>query len=388
MKQKRALILLRNTFFLSLISFFSFGQTNETQLLNELIREIENNKLQTEFPIDSLISEVNSTPDSLLSEFLNRKIKAFLTEIRYGHQPRYLEYNILKENLDTPAIEKVLAEIRAGIPMSSFIADFEPKSIDYQRYKNYFLQDTSTALAENVNFYRWLNRFSLPKYAVVNLPAAELRFYENGTQILQMNIVAGKPKTPTPRMATAIDAVVVYPYWTPPTSIATKELLPEIQKNIKYLERNNFQVLDKKGSVINPDSVNWKALSTKNFPYTLRQGTGCDNSLGLLKFNLKNPYSVYMHDTPHDEAHSSLFEKEKRFYSHGCMRLSKPVELANLIFDKPIIDEKFMKICLKDQKPKVINLTKQIPVFVVYHTFELAEDNTLINFEDIYKLLK
>lgn len=388
MKQIHPFILFRRTLFLSLITFFSFGQTNENQLLNELIREIENNKLQSEFPIDSLISEVNSTPDSLLSEFLNRKIKAFLTEIRYGHQPRYLEYNSLKENLDTKATEKALAEIRAGIPMSSFIEDFEPKSIDYQRHKNYFLQDTSTALAENVNFYRWLNRFSLPKYAVVNLPATELKFYENGEQTLQMNVVVGKPKTPTPRMATAIDAVVVYPYWTPPTSIATKELLPEIQKNTKYLERNNFQVLDKKGNVINPDSVNWKALSTKNFPYTLRQGTGCDNSLGLLKFNLKNPYSVYMHDTPHDEAHFSLFEKEKRFYSHGCMRLSKPVELANLIFDKPIIDDQFMKICLKDQKPKVINLTKPIPVFVVYHTFELAEDNTLRHFEDIYKLIK
>lgn len=388
MKQKRPFILFRKTLFLSLISFFSFSQTNENQLLNELIREIENNKLQNEFPIDSLVSEVNSTPDSLLSEFLNRKIKAFLTEIRFGHQPRYLEYNSFKENLDTKTIEKALVEIQSGFSLASIIESIEPQSTDYQRYKSYFLQDTSTALAENVNFYRWLNRFSLSKYAVVNLPATELRFYENGEQTLQMNVVVGKPKTPTPRMATAIDAVVVYPYWTPPTSIATKELLPEIQKNIKYLERNNFQVLDKKGNVINPDSVNWKALSAKNFPYTLRQGTGCDNSLGLLKFNLKNPYSVYMHDTPHDEAHVSLFEKEKRFYSHGCMRLSKPVELANLIFDKPIIDEKFMKICLKDQKPKVINLSKPIPVFVIYHTSELAEDNTLIHFEDIYKLIK
>jgi L,D-transpeptidase YcbB len=183
-----------------------------------------------------------------------------------------------------------------------------------------------------------------------------------------------------------MDALTIYPYWIPTHSIATKEILPVVKRSRQFLANNNFVVLDNQGNVVNPESINWDALSASNFPYKFRQGTGCDNSLGLLKYNVVSPYSVYLHDTPHTKFNMSLFTRENRFYSHGCMRLSKPIELANLILDEPVFSEEFMNVCLKEQKSKVINLKNRIPIFVIYHTYLINDKGELKAYRDIYNL--
>jgi murein L,D-transpeptidase YcbB/YkuD len=171
----------------------------------------------------------------------------------------------------------------------------------------------------------------------------------NNEVVLEMRLVVGKPSTPTFSLASIVNEVIIYPYWHVPVSIATKELLPAIKRDPSFLEANNYQVLNKAGKIINPYSINWNALSRNYFPYTIRQGTGCDNSLGLLKLNFYNPFGAYLHDTPNKD----LFKQNRRFFSHGCMRMEKPIELGHLVLinNNIAIDTLTEKGCLKNQSP-------------------------------------
>lgn len=369
---------------LFLFSLKTYSQANYRDLILQL-----NNAKNEYFVSDSSIkNNFDAVPDSLLRIPYYRMAKAFFTEVSYGHKPTYFEFINLKEKLNESRIQAAIYDFACGENLDYLIQRIEAKSADYQAIKPYLPVDSLKNIRENLNFYRWLNRFDLDKFIVINIPSATLKFYQKEEELLTMNVILGTFQNQTPRIATYIDALTVYPYWIATQSIATKELLPLIKKNINYLSKNNFEVLDNKGNIIDPNSIDWSKLSTKNFPYKLRQGTGCDNSLGLLKFNLVNPYSVYMHDTPHDEAHTSLFMKSKRFFSHGCIRLSKPVELTNLIFEKELIDDDFMNICRRGEKPKVMLLPTKIPVFITYHTIELSRSNEILVYQDIYKLIK
>ena len=142
-----------------------------------------------------------------------------------------------------------------------------------------------------------------------------------------MKSVVGRKKNPTPTIASYITNIVTFPFWNVPFSIASKELLPKVQKDESYLERNNFEVVDGKGNAIDDSDLNWDSYTEKNFPYFFRESTGPNNSLGVLKFNLGNPFSIYLHDTNS----KSGFAKDSRFLSHGCVRLEKPIELADLL---------------------------------------------------------
>jgi len=180
-------------------------------------------------------------------------------------------------------------------------------------------------LVLSLNYYRWLAVLQeRQEVIVVNIPAAWMRVYDYGTTGLEMKMVCGKPSTPTPTLTSTVNEVILYPYWHVPYKIATRELLPLIKMNRAFLDQGNYQVLNKAGKIVDPGTVNWKVLGPGNFPYTLRQSTGCDNALGLIKLNFDNPYSVYLHDTPNKMA----FMLGKRFLSHGCMRMEKPFELA------------------------------------------------------------
>jgi murein L,D-transpeptidase YcbB/YkuD len=143
----------------------------------------------------------------------------------------------------------------------------------------------------------------------------------------------------------------------------------------------NLQVLNSKGRVVSPYSINWKSYNKNNFPFTFRQSTGCDNALGVIKFNLTNPYSVYMHDTNV----KSVFASAKRYLSHGCIRLERPMELAELLAPGKI-DNDLLEACVKGQQPKTIDIP-DIPVFVIYVPVEYAADGTIQYLDDVYHLL-
>jgi murein L,D-transpeptidase YcbB/YkuD len=236
----------------------------------------------------------------------------------------------------------------------------------------------------SINYYRWLSCFAQNQAViVVNIPAAYLKVYQGNQAILEMRMVVGKSSTPTFTLASVVNEVILYPYWHVPLSIATKELLPAIKRNPGYLDANNYQVLNKEGKVVNPYSINWHALSRNYFPYIIRQSTGCDNSLGLLKLNFYNPFGAYLHDTPAKD----LFKQRRRFYSHGCMRMEKPMELGHLILknNQVAIDTLTEKGCLKNQSPVTVAADVKMPVIVWYNPAGVDSSGRILFFEDVYK---
>lgn len=273
--------------------------------------------------------------------------------------------------------------------VSNLIARLECKDPDYVIYKK-FLNDSITpndtlkykTILLAMNYRRYLAVNGQSEYVIANIPATEVEYYRNHKPALKMRSVAGKKRNPTPTIASYITDIVSFPYWNVPFSIASKELLPKVQNDETYLERNNFEVVDAKGNVVDDYDLNWDDYTENSFPYFFRESTGPNNSLGVLKFNLKNPFSIYLHDTNSKGG----FARDSRFLSHGCIRLEKPVELAELLTDGKI-DTTLLKTGGKDTESKIIVLEKSVPVFIIYMPVKVDEGKVVF-LNDVYGLIK
>ncbi len=272
----------------------------------------------------------------------------------------------------------------------AFFNSLEPGDAEYQTIKRelHTKRDSLTSLQKkqlttSLQFYRWLHHFKFEKWIVVNIASATLRYYEFDSIKLRMKTVVGKASTKTPRIATYCNYIVLYPYWNVPASITLNELLPEFRRNPGDVDALNMQVLDLKGNIIDHHKLNWKNYSRNYFPFRVRQSTGCDNSLGVMKFNLTSPFSVYLHDTNNKVAFLSGY----RYYSHGCIRIQEPIELANYLLPNKI-DSNFLASCLEEQEPITLKLDNLVPVFVIYQTAETTVSGKLQYNKDVYGLLK
>ncbi len=302
----------------------------------------------------------------------------------YGKKPAHLEFNALTENIDSLYVKRFLKQSAEEPDLNYLDPDFPEfmASLTYKFHPDY------ERLREFQNFFRWVRRYTTHRFVLINIAAQTLTVYEQNIPVSHMRVIVGTRQHKTPTMATVADAAVVYPYWTATRNIAVNEILPKVKADINYLERNHFEVLNAKGQILDPYSINWADQNSTNFSYRFRQGTGCENSLGLLKINIRNPYSVYMHDTPHTQASQSLFEREHRYFSHGCIRLQKPLELVNLLQPVKKIDDQLMTYCLKNQKPETIELTSPVPVFIMYFTDYIDGTGQWQTTEDHYRLQK
>ena len=144
-----------------------------------------------------------------------------------------------------------------------------------------------------------------------------------------------------------------------------------------------MQVIDGSGKILDHNKLNWSTFHAGYFPYIIRQSTGCDNALGVIKFNIITPFGVFLHDTNNKTA----FLSASRYYSHGCMRLEEPIDLGNRLLNGKL-DTTFLKSCFKKQKPIPILLEKPVPVFVVYMPAMADANNRVRYYKDVYKLIK
>lgn len=275
-----------------------------------------------------------------------------------------------------------------GLP--AFIRSLEPSKREYQ-YLKAVLRDSLLAgrgknnaiLVNALNLRRWIDHFAFDRYIIVNIPSAYLQYYKQDSMVLGMKAVLGKISTKTPRFAAYCNQIILYPYWNVPRKIATRELLPLFKRFPRMVDSMNMQIIDNKGNIIDPLTLNWAQYNKDNFPFLVRQSTGCDNALGVVKFNLTSPYDVYMHDTNL----KSAFLSNHRYYSHGCIRLEKPLALANYLLTNRL-DSNYLLSCLKDQVPHIVQLEKPVPVFVVYINVEATESGSMQYYRDVYSLLR
>lgn len=302
----------------------------------------------------------------------------------------YDELTPKKEETDNTFLLNNLELSKTAVSICSFFKGLIPNDIFYhklvQEWQNKYDSLSpfqKKELRTSMQLYRWVHHFKFEKYIVVNIPSATLRYYEGDVLQLKMKVVVGRPTTRTPRFAAHCNELVLYPYWNVPASIALNELLPMFKRNPGAVDNLNMQVLDSKGNIIDHHKLNWRNYSRNYFPFSIRQSTGCDNSLGVIKFNLTSPFSVYMHDTNYKNA----FLSGQRFLSHGCIRLEKPMELANYLLPGKI-DSTFLEACLKDQLPVTLPLDKPVPVFIIYQAVDENNTGKILFFKDVYRLLR
>lgn len=215
----------------------------------------------------------------------------------------------------------------------------------------------------NLERWRWLPHEWSKNYVIVNTAAFTLSAHR-ASESLSMRVIVGKDYQKTPVFSEAMRYIEINPYWNVPHSIAVKEMLPKIKRNPGYLANNNYQLLSG-GSVINPWHIDWQNISSNNFPGRIRQKPGTRNALGRIKFMFPNRFNVYMHDTP--DRH--LFQRARRAFSHGCIRVQEPVELALLMLkDDPGWTRERLENAIASGKRRVININSDWMVHILYWT--------------------
>jgi murein L,D-transpeptidase YcbB/YkuD len=236
----------------------------------------------------------------------------------------------------------------------------------------------------NLERWRWLPQNLGNPYILVNIAGYGLEVVENETPVLTMKIVVGTAFQKTPVFSGKMTYIEMNPFWNVPHSIATEETLKKIRENPGFFAKENMRVFTagQNGEALNPATIDWSQLSENNFPYRLRQEPGPRNPLGRIKFMFPNKHSVYLHDTSDPQ----LFRKERRGFSHGCIRIEKPMDMAEFVMrgSKEWSREKVAAV-LKTKETTVANLPKPIPVHILYFTAWGNGDGTVHFLEDIYR---
>ena len=216
-------------------------------------------------------------------------------------------------------------------------------------------------IAANLERFRWLPRTLGERYILVNVPAFELTAYDSGKAALQMKVIVGQDYQgkSTPVFSDSMEFVVFRPYWIVTDSIATKEIYPKAEADPDYLARNNYEIV------------------TIERRKRVRQKPGDKNSLGLVKFMFPNDFNIYLHDTPQGE----LFNKDVRAFSHGCIRLQHPDQLAQFVLGWPM--DSVHREMEQGRDDHRVNLKRKIPVYIVYFTTYLR-DGELYFGNDLY----
>jgi len=232
--------------------------------------------------------------------------------------------------------------------------------------------------------WRWLPGSIQSPLVVVNIPEFRLRAYDKDFKVaLAMNVVVGKAYGHhTPVFADTMEYVIFRPYWEVPPSIIRAELVPHLTRDPSYLGKKGFQIVDSRQNVVASGTVSNDVLAQlRAGKLFVRQEPGPKNALGLVKFIFPNSYNVYMHDTPSTE----FFAKSRRDFSHGCIRLGKPADLAAWVLrDNPGWTPDRIRAAMNGTAPEQVNLAHPVPVLIVYGTVVVPEDGLVYFYDDIY----
>ena len=229
----------------------------------------------------------------------------------------------------------------------------------------------------NMERLRWMPKIDWDQEMVlVNIANYQLDYMHKKDTAFTAKVIVGKEYNESPTFTAPMSYIVFSPYWNIPESITKDEIIPSINKNPNYLSQKNMEVVSGSGEVVKASKVNL----SKDQGYRVRQKPGGDNSLGLVKFMFPNEYNIYIHDTPA----RSLFEKETRALSHGCIRIQNPDQFAKILLDDKEWDDEKIQEAMNQDTEEVVELDRKIPVVLLYMTF-WADKNGKANFRsDVY----
>lgn len=379
----------------------------KTSELNELIEKIYNKKeIKTLDEAYQVLIDLELSAANSLSNYSNA--------LQFGIiSPRkiYAQYYTATKRPDSNSFLQVFQTN----DVVEFLDSIQPKESQYIALQKALankislpgssLDETERVLKVNLERLRWKNLPTEDKYVWVNIPDFKLDVMENGKSVLNMKVCVGEGRDlgskdnlveydendlkkdrpfnrETPQLKSLIHSVQVNPVWNIPESIATNEITKDAANDPYYLANHNIDVFENGKLIEDPETIDWSAADAGK-KYAFKQRPGDDNSLGKIKFLFQNESSVYLHDTPAKAA----FNKDMRAVSHGCVRVEKPLELAEALFGDGAKYDK-IKAGMQSENPVAtdIGLPKQIPVYLTYFTCWADESGKLQYRKDIYGL--
>lgn len=373
-----------------------FSSENNIKRAGEWIRAIETSDeygiasdLVQTLQIRSVLASAKQSND-LSNEKTDKQVTSlvlnFIKELQQGNIK--FDYDGISVSHDSIYISQLMNSTSKE-PVSKIIETMDCKDADYMVLKKYLhdsIQTKTTLKYKTVvlamNYRRYFNINHHSEYILVNIPTTEAAYYLNGLPVIKMKSVVGMKTNQTPTIASYVTSIVTFPSWNVPHEIAVTEILPKVQKNRNYLKQKDFEVVNAKGIALDESKLKWGKYTERNFPYFFRQATGKGNALGVLKFNLQDPFSIYLHSTNMP----SGFSKKFRYLSHGCVRLEKPFELADALL-KVKLDRDEFNDSKKDTESKTMMLPAKIPTFLIYMPVTVV-GNKVTFLKDVYGLIK
>lgn len=238
--------------------------------------------------------------------------------------------------------------------------------------------DLTPHIIANMERWRWMPRELGQFHVIANVPEYRLWVRRDGETIFTTRTVVGQNRHRTAIFSDEMEYMAVNPYWNVPSSIARNEILPRLLEDPGYINRGNYEVIYN-GNSVDPFAINWHAAAQQGMP-RIRQRPGSRNALGEIKFMFPNQHSIYFHDTPS----RSLFSRDQRAFSHGCVRVLDPWAFAEaLLTNEPDWDIARAR-SLQGSRERSLILDEHIPVHITYFTARIADDGNLIMARDIY----
>jgi murein L,D-transpeptidase YcbB/YkuD len=238
--------------------------------------------------------------------------------------------------------------------------------------------DKLKKIAINMERFRWMRHEFKQPFIWVNVPKMELDYYDKDSVQFNMRVVVGKTSRKTPTLDAKIENIVFSPPWNVPETIMREEVVPGIsRRGGSYLSRRGLRATDSRGRPVNPSVIN----SSNYRRFNISQAPGYRSSLGEVKFNMPNPWAIYLHDTPHRED----FVKHYRAYSSGCIRVHKPKEFAEFLIQDPSLYSynKIDSIC-KMRRTISYPMKREIAVHIVYLTNGIDSNGNIMYLKDVY----
>ena len=248
------------------------------------------------------------------------------------------------------------------------------------------IQEQIDKLAINLERARWVLHHLNKEYVIVNISSYRLYYIKDGELQFTTPVIVGKKMHETPIFAGKMRYIVYNPTWTVPHSIAVKELLHKAQTRKNYMDKFNLELLDYKRQVVDHHTIDFNDYNEHNFPYIFRQKPGNHNALGRIKFLFPNKQAIYLHDTPG----KTLFSKDKREFSHGCIRVKNPYKLSESILKNQKMWNSDVKRLEsnneEDMLTTTLTLKHSIEVLLMYWSAASDRDGNAYFYEDHYHL--